>query len=218
MNANKVAFALFVLLLTVAPSLHAATTGFKAAVNYAVGADPRAVAFGDFNSDGKPDLAVVNAGNANAELDPGSVSILLGNGDGTFQIASSLAAGRNPVSIAVDDFNGDGRPDLAVGNASDGGSVSILLGNGDGSFQPAKSVILEGFVASLAVADFNGDLRPDLVVLLVPSSATMTVLLVNGDGTFAAGEDVLTGISVGFNLGVLVADFNGDHQLDLVVS
>jgi len=205
------------LLVSLSNPAGATTVRFRPGVTYRVGTAPRAVVAADFNGDGKQDLAVVNAGNAGAG-DDGSVSILLGNGDGTFQSASNIPGGKNPVSIAVGDFNGDGRPDLAVGDAGDGGSISILLGNGDGTFERAESVGLEGAAFSLAVGDFDGDLRTDLVVLQVPSSAKLTVFFGNGDGTFARGSDVLTDIAVGFNLGVLVADFNGDHKLDLVIS
>src|SRR4029077_19667597 len=77
-----------------------ATVGFKSAVSYPVGTAPLAIAIGDFNGDGKPDLAVANAGNPGTG-DDGNVSILLGNGDGTFQPELSVAAGTNPFSIAV---------------------------------------------------------------------------------------------------------------------
>src|SRR6266436_4641989 len=112
---------------------HGATVGFNKAVTYPVGTPPLAVAAGDFNGDGKVDLAVANAGNAGAG-DDGSVSILLGNGDGTFQPASNIPGGKNPLFIAVGDFNGDNRLDLIVAN-NGSSSVSLLLGNGDGTFQ-----------------------------------------------------------------------------------
>ena len=90
--------------------------------DFPVGADPRSVAVGDFNGDGRPDLAVANSGSNN-------VSVLLGNGDGTFQAPRHFGAGDSPQSVAVGDFNGDGRPDLAVAN-SGSNNVSVLINNG----------------------------------------------------------------------------------------
>jgi hypothetical protein len=81
--------------------------------DFTTGRSPRSVAVGDFNGDGKPDLAVANQGSNN-------VSVLLGNGDGTFQAARNFAAGSSPSSVAVGDFIGVGRLDLAVGNAGNG--------------------------------------------------------------------------------------------------
>src|SRR5438874_83752 len=102
---------------------------FQTAANYGAGTHPFSVAVGDFNSDGRSDLAVANEGS-------GNVSVLLGNGDGTFQAAVNYGAGGNPGSVAVGDFNADGKPDLAVANTGSG-NVSVLLGDGDGTFQPA---------------------------------------------------------------------------------
>src|SRR5256712_3196603 len=90
------------------------------------------------------------------------VSVLLGNGDGSFQPALTFGAGSSPTSVAVGDVNGDGRPDLVVANASSS-DVSVLLGNGDGTFQAAQS-FAAGRGASVAVGDLNGDGRPDLAV------------------------------------------------------
>src|SRR5260370_14391454 len=87
---------------------------FRGAPTYAAGSFPSSVAVGDFNGDGKPDLAVANQGNFAASN--GSISVLLGNGDGTFQPAVNYAAGSHSVFVAVEDFNGDGKPDLAVAN------------------------------------------------------------------------------------------------------
>src|SRR5439155_11023806 len=100
---------------------------FYAPVSYAAGTNPQAVVTADFNNDGRLDLATANIGD-------NTVSVLLGNANGTFQLAQTTATGAGPVSVAVGDFNADGKLDLAT--ASGGGSgVSVLLGNGDGTFQ-----------------------------------------------------------------------------------
>src|SRR5438445_3188752 len=91
----------------------AQTVSFIARADLEVGTNPRSVAVGDFNGDGRLDLAVTNASSYDV---PGTVSVLLGNGDGTFQSALSFAAGTDAASVAVGDLNGDGRPDLAVAN------------------------------------------------------------------------------------------------------
>lgn len=190
-----------------------ATVGFKPAVTYPVGKAPVAVAVGDFNGDGKPDLAVANSGDPTAN-DDGSISILLGNGDGTFQAAMNVAAGKNPVSIAVGDFNGDGRLDLAVINGDAGvGKVGILLGNGDGTLQPPVDYATGSGPKMVVVGDFNADHKLDLVVANA-TGGSVSVLLGNGDGTFQSHVDYITG---GSTHGVAVADFNGDGKADLAV-
>src|SRR5207244_4864353 len=132
---------------------------FPAAAFYGVGLNPQSVAVGDFNSDGKLDLAVSNAG-------ADTVSVLLGNGDGTFQPARTFAAGPNPTSVVAGDFNGDGKLDLAVtdyGSNDDSTSttvattVSVLLGNGDGTFQAARTFVAGSCPYSVPLVDFDGD-------------------------------------------------------------
>src|SRR5205807_2618397 len=142
----------------------AQTVSFVTRVDYAVGANPSSVAVGDFNGDGRPDLAVAN-------YYSNDVSVLLGNGDGTFQPAQSFTtAGPNPVTVAMGDVNGDGRPDLAVTNSANtssgavSGNVSVLLGNGNGTFQPARNIAVGITPDSVVVSDFNCDGRPDLAV------------------------------------------------------
>src|SRR2546426_980193 len=134
----------------------AQTVSFIARRDFAAGRSPDSVAVGDFNGDGKLDLAVANRGS-------NDVSVLLGNGDGTFQAALTFAAGSGPSSVAVGDFNGDGKLDLAV--ASRGSSlVSVLLGNGDGTIQAALTFAVRTGTSSVAVGDFNGDGKLDLAV------------------------------------------------------
>src|ERR1035438_4838981 len=183
--------------------LPANIASFNAPKAYAVGSNPVSVAVGDFNQDGKPDLAVANRNND-------TVSILLGNGKGTFLRVVNHPAGPSPNAVVVGDFNGDGRLDLAVANEGPN-TISILLGNGDGTFKPPASyaaIVDSGF---LAVGDFNGDGKPDLIVGGSNSNA-VSVLLGNGDGSFQSPVVTTVGISNPFP--IAVGDFNGDGRLD----
>ena len=151
------------------------------------------------------------------------VTILLGNGDGTFTEKASPATGSDPYAVVVADFNGDGIPDLAVVNADDIGSVTILLGNGDGTFTAAASPAAGSYPYSLAVGDFNGDGVPDLAVAngcggdpTCNSAGSVTILLGKGDGTFtAAAASPATGH---YPSAIAVGDFNGDGKADLAVA
>jgi predicted outer membrane repeat protein len=176
------------------------------------GTRPYSVAVGDFNGDGKPDLAVANSGSDN-------VTILLGDGNGGFTepAGSPVGTGSTPLSVAVGDFNGDGKPDLAVAN-SGSGNVTILLGDGSGGFsQPAGSPVGTGtYPISVGMGDFNGDGKLDLAVAN-EFSDNVTILLGDGSGGFteAAGSPVSAGSLPGY---VTVGDFNGDGKPDLAVA
>src|SRR5690242_15718737 len=138
---------------------------FKTPSTIAIPCGALYVATGDFNGDGKTDLAV-----ASADCSPGTngVEMFLGNGDGTFTAKGTLTSPlSNPFSVGVADFNGDGKPDLAVvdrGSSTD--AVFFYSGNGDGTFQAPISVSLGGLAASnqIVVADFNKDGHPDVAV------------------------------------------------------
>jgi outer membrane protein assembly factor BamB len=183
----------------------------------AAGNEPAAVAIGDFNGDGHPDLAV-------ADFVPymaGTVSVLLGNGDGSFGPANAYTTGIGTVAVATADLNGDGHLDLVV--LSDGessaagtwpGTASVFLGNGDGTFQPPVAYPTLADSGALAIADLNGDGKPDLLDgngLL----DGVEVLLGKGDGTFQPGVAYSTGTAA---TSIADGDLNGDGILDVVVS
>jgi hypothetical protein len=203
---------------------------FLPAMTYPSGeGSPYSVAVADVNGDGKPDLLVANFCDNNCST--GSVSVLLGDGDGTFQPPVTYGSGGyGASSVAVADVNGDGKPDLVVTNwcpsSCSGpqwgeGMVGVLLGNGDGTFQAAVPYDSGGGLAfSVAIADMNGDGKLDLVV--GNFFLTVSVLLGNGDGTFqpAMAYDVWMngGADIGNNVSVAVADVNGDGKPDVVVA
>ena len=184
---------------------------FTLASSPATGNGPWSVAVGDFNGDGKLDLAVADWGDF--------ASVLLGNGTGNFTLAWSGFVGFNPQSVAVGDFNGDGKLDLAVANlCSDqsclSGSVSILLGDGTGNFTLTSSPVVGLFPYSVAVGDFNGDGKLDLAVANEQSN-TISILLGDGTGNFTLASSSPLG---SYPCSVAVGDFNGDGRLDLAVA
>lgn len=185
-----------------------------------VGKGPTWIATGNFNAKtntgGIIDLAVAN------QVD-NSVSILLGNGDGTFTAAPSsplmLPSGASPTSIAVGNFNSntDSYPDLAVVNSA-ANTVSIFLGNGDGTFQtpPVTTLVTGATPTSIVAAAFNPS-RPAIIDLAVTNSAdnTLEIFIGNGDGTFQNGVTYATGVTPNY---VATADLDVDGNLDLAVT
>jgi hypothetical protein len=176
---------------------------------YPAGMRPESVATADFNHDGKLDLAVVDYDN--------QVSILLGNGDGTFQPPRKYAVGQGSdlIDIGVGDFNEDGNIDIVAtvsrwGN--NGGTIALLPGNGDGTFKRATYINAGNSPLSVAVADLNGDHHLDL---WVGGNGSSSVLLGRGDGTFGSPTiyDVFTA-----SYGVAITDFNGDGKPDAAVT
>ncbi len=193
---------------------------FQPAVSYPAGFDPRNVVLGDLNRDGNLDIVVANLGNSQKTGSNGAVSILVGNGDGTFQpLISYQPGGFFTNSVAIADVNEDNKPDLLTANYAcvlykeNTGCIGVLLGNGDATFQPAITYDA-GAAYSIAVADINDDAKPDVVVASTPVG--VSVLLGYGDGSFQApARQTVSPYNAGGE--VVAADLNGDRRVDVVV-
>ena len=185
---------------------------FGNAIGITLQFDPEGVEIADLNNDGKLDLAVAIHGAD--ESGEGSVGILLGKGDGTFQPPVYYKAGQNAMRLTVADLNGDGKLDLAVAdeNCCATNSLAVLRGNGDGTFQAAKGSI-PGVASDVAVGDLNGDGKLD-VVLAGEFGGSVRVAIGNGDGTFQAAVNYPTPDSA---LTAVLTDLNADGKLDILV-
>jgi type II secretory pathway component GspD/PulD (secretin) len=181
----------------------------------AMGKQPSSIVLGDFNGDGIQDFAVTN-------FTDNTLSLFLGNGDGTFKQATSSpfampATATGPIAMTSADFNSDGNLDLAIVNQTTN-NVTILLGNGNATFNLATGspFAVGTFPVAIATGDLNNDSHPDLVVVN-QSDGTVSVLLGNGDGTFTAATNspLATGQSP---TAVTVTDFNGDGIPDFAVT
>jgi hypothetical protein len=193
---------------------------FEQEVTYgSAGNDANGLVLADVNGDGKLDAIVANCGLFSCPNGDGIVSVLLGNGDGSFRAAVPYDAGSYQThSISSGDVNGDGRLDIVVANECTGsncasGSISVLLGNGDGTLQAAALYSSGGLYANaVATGDFNGDGRLDVAV----ASNVIGVLLGNGDGTFQSTVTYPSG-GGGANA-IVVSDLNGDGRNDLIAT
>jgi hypothetical protein len=195
---------------------------FQPAVNYSVGGGPQGIATGDVNGDGFPDIVSADECGDDPACRDGTVSVLIGKGDGTFQPRLVFAEGIFPLSIAIADFNGDRHRDLAIANpcgtdeaCASVGSVGIMLGNGDGTFQPVVNYPTTSYLTTrVDVRNFNRGAHPDVVAVNIQYS-NITVLTGNGDGTFQPGDDYLVGLNPN---AVAIGQFNEDTAFDLAVT
>ena len=220
MNSTKSAFprsarlALWLCLFASFALVSAAQVYTFNAATFGTGNNPSAAATGDFNGDGRLDVAVVN-------YNDNTVSVLLGNADGSYEPHVDYQVGTGPVGVVVADFNSDSKLDLAVVNANCPtapctklGTISVLLGNGDGTFQTAIPHNVGKGPTSIAAGDLDRNGKMDLVVANGQDN-NVTLLLGNNNGTFTT----LRSLAVGTNpKSVAIDDFNGDLKPDIVVA
>jgi hypothetical protein len=166
---------------------------------------PGQMAVGQFDSSGFEDIAVLDSAD-------GTVRLYYGTANGTYFFASSEPVGINPVSIAMGDFNEDGKTDWAVADST--GNITILTGNGTGAFTPLPSFFSGSAASFVAVADLNLDGHADLAVIN-PIANTVEVFWGTGTGSFTPGTQFSTGQGP---TSLVIADFNGDGYPDIAVS
>ena len=189
---------------------------FEQRRDYSTGRAPVSVAIGDVNGDGSRDLTIANfvVPDANVVGVPGTVSVLLNNGDGGFQPKIDYQTGQRPQQIVIGDLTGDGKPDLATGNRSD--TVSVLRNRGNGTFEPPVDYRAGSGPRAIAVGDLNGDGRLDLATANTNVDVYTVSLLINGgDGSFRAKRDYRAGNGP---FSIAIGDVNGDGRRDLAVA
>ena len=171
------------------------------------------VALADVNHDGFVDILTANANNG--------ASVLLGNGDGTFQPARTFLPTGNFNLIVSGDFDGDGNLDFAVTNYSTSTTVSVMLGNGDGTFHAAPDIVTGGTgISSLLASDFNNDGKTDLAITTLLSvnlnlgSYNLAVMLGQTGGAFTLGSNM----AVGSGYSAIIGDFNRDGKQDMLIT
>jgi hypothetical protein len=195
------------------------TLSFASAKSYPAGGPPARVALADMNGDGHPDIVVMTEANPAAAL-PWQLNVLLNIGDGTFAAPASYPASAFAPYLAVADLNGDGKPDVAITNASSDGnsfSVDVFLNQGGGTLANPIHTRILGLPQALALADIDGDGLNDLIAAFTeyPSDAGVVVLLNLGGGAFAAPRAFSVGT---YPSGIVAGDLNHDGRIDLAVS
>lgn len=195
-----------VIRLAAAPPFPPGSDMFQPAVSYDVVGNPVSITSGDFNHDGRPDLAV-------ALLTLTRVSVLIANASGGFNTPASYNVGLNPQSIATGDFNNDGNLDLVTANTGVN-SASLLLGNANGTFGTASSIPMGTQPVFVLAHDFNGDSALDIATANF-ESGNISVRLGNNNGTFQAASTYAVGLGPA---SIVAGDFDGDGVADLAVA
>lgn len=205
---------------------------FRAMVTFPVGLNPNSVAVADVNGDGKLDLVVSDNGRlpVSGPGQPGTISVLLGNGNGTFQAQRTLPGQNYPWNVQIADINGDSKPDILAtcsynsyvygGGYVSSSRVMLLLGNGNGTFQSPKGLVYDVYAAP-TVVDVNGDGKPDLAFGYYYNAShttysAVTVLLNNGNDQFQKWSHTLA--QIGAVPSIALGDVNGDQKPDLVAA
>lgn len=195
---------------TISVLLGISNGNFAAAVEYPVGPNPTSIAATDFNEDGRIDLVVANV-NKTCTNCTASLSLLLGNGDGTFRPATSIAVDGMSAAVATGDLNNDGHADIVAGDSN---RIFVLLGHGDGTFAPPVGFTAGDTAHNIVLWDFNFDGNLDIAVANYDSN-DVAVLMGNGDGTFKSPVNYPVGSNPH---NVILADVNGDHFVDLITA
>ena len=200
--------------LTLAPMAAGAAPRFAAAfLQFPTAPYPGYVVVADLNGDGKFDAIVANSGDNLAYGH--TVSVFLGNGDGSFGARTDYETGSQPTSLALGDVNGDGKPDLVVGNYQ-AATISVLPGNGDATFGTHADFATVAYPVSVHLGDLNGDGKLDAVMAGFSATAgTITTLLGDGAGSFGSRADYAIGANPG---PIQVVDLSGDGKLDVAVT
>jgi hypothetical protein len=184
---------------------------FVAQAAFSAGSYPHGLVVADVNGDGKFDVVVASTGYSGAG---NSVSVLLGNGNGTFAPPLAVTTGQAPIAVAAGDLNGDGTVDLVVANNM-GGTISVQLGNGDGTFKSQATYAVGSIPNAIAVGDFDGDGRLDVAVANTGFPGGVSILRGTGNGLLQPQVMFATGNVPG---SVVVADLNRDGRMDLLTA